>query len=348
MNTENRELLSERERIILRSLIEAHVEDSGPVGSRTIARRYGLGMSPATIRNSMADLEEKGYLHQPHTSAGRVPTDKGYRYYVDELMAMRDLADADRAALLERFRASLREGDLENILDQVVQVVADLSSQLGLALSPHFEMGILQKMEMVSLSEKKLLIVLSIRSGLVKTIVMEVDAAVSASKLAETGRLLNERLYGLSIEEIRKTIRERVHMASKGDPRLLRVIVDEADALFDFSRRDELHLGGATNVFLQPEFADRENLTDLMGLLERRDTIAHMLSQRLDYRGIDITIGRENPSEEMRMCSLLTTSYRVGNAVGIIGLIGPTRMPYSRLVGLLSHMSELTGALLVV
>jgi len=295
----------------------------------------------------MADLEEKGYLHQPHTSAGRVPTDKGYRYYVDELMEKEDLTDAYRAELLERLRSGVREGDLEAVLDQVARAIADLSNQLGLALSPHFEMGILQKLELVSLAEKKLLIVLSIRSGLVKTIVLEIEAVVWPSKLAETAQLLNERLHGLSIEEVRRTIRERVHMVSRGDPKLLRIIVDEADALFDFSRREELHLGGTTNIFLQPEFADRENLTDLMGLLERRDAITHILSQRLAYRGIDITIGRENPSQEMRMCSLLTSSYRVGNAVGVIGLIGPTRMPYSRLVGLLSYVAELTGTLLV-
>ena len=347
MNTDAKEILSERERIILQSLVEAHIAASGPVGSRTIARRYALGMSPATIRNSMADLEEKGYLCQPHTSAGRVPTDKGYRYYVDELMERKDLPESQRARLLERIHLSAREGDVEDILDQVARAIADLSNLLGLALSPHFEMGILQKLEMISLTERKLLLVLSIRSGLVKTIVLEVDVDVSSPKLVETAQLLNERLYGLSIGEIRRTIRERMHMAFRGDAKLLRVIVDEADELFDFSQREELHFGGTTNIFLQPEFEDREHLADLMGLLERRDGITHILSQRLDYSGIGITIGSENFSQEMRMCSLLTSSYRVGNAVGVIGLIGPTRMPYSRLVSLLSCVAELTGELLI-
>ena len=340
------EVLSEREELVLRTLISAYIAMRDPVGSRTISKKGSLGISPATIRNTVSDLEEKGYVQQPHTSAGRVPTDKGYRFYVDHLMPEEGLTDAEKRRLEEEIIARIREGHVEDILDQVSKIIADVSEQLGLALSPRFEQGLFHKMEMVPLTDRKILLALTITSGLVKTMVIEVDSALSPRELQETCQLLNERLHGLSIGEIRGSMEERVRSTSRGNPKLLRIIADEVEELFSFGHADTLYLGGTGNIFMHPEFTDLEKAASLIELLEHREIFISMLGERADYEGIMITIGRENISEAMHPCSLVTARYKLGDVSGIIGLIGPTRMRYPKLTALLRYTADLTEYLL--
>ncbi len=338
--------LSQREEAILNTLIRTYVTTGEPVGSRTVSKS-GLGLSAATVRNSMADLEEKGYLSHPHTSAGRVPTDKGYRYYVDKLMAQEELVEKDLQRIRDNMVVRAWEGNIEGVLEQVSRAVADVSHNLGVALTPRFERGIFQRLEMVHLSESKLLLVLTIKSGLIKTMVMEVDSNISASELEETKRVINERLFGLTVGEIRDSVGERLRSVSRGSPKLLRLLSDSVDTLFKFSSGDDLHFGGAGNFFLQPEFtSDQKGLAALLGLLEERELMVTILDERMDLEGIAITIGNEHWSPELQNCSLLTSRYWVGNVSGIIGVIGPTRIPYARMVPMLQYMTDLTEEIL--
>jgi len=338
--------LSQRERSILDILIGTYIVTGEPVGSRTVSR-IGLGLSAATIRNSMADLEEKGYLMHPHTSAGRVPTDKGYRYYVDDLMSQEELAQVVREQIRKRIEAHIREGNVQALLEQVSKVIADVSHNLGMALAPTFEQGTFRRLEMVLLSESKLLLVLTIESGLVKTMVMEIDSAIRAKDLDDTRRVVNERLSGLTIREIRDSVEDRLRSLSQVSPKLLRLICHSADSLFQFNDGGDLHFGVARNFFLQPEFSsDQEMLASLFDLLEERESIVTMLNDRADNEGITITIGNEHTSPELQHCSLLTSRYRVGNTSGVIGVIGPKRMPYARVVPLVQYVAGLTEAIL--
>ena len=338
--------LSLREEAILNTLIRTYVKTGEPVGSRTISK-LGLGLSAATARNSMADLEEKGYLSHPHTSAGRVPTDKGYRYYVDKLMDEEALVEKDRQRIRDNMVVRFWEGNIEGVLEQVSRAVADVSHNLGVALAPRFERGIFQRLEMVHLSKSRLLLVLTIRSGLVRTMVMEVDSNISASELEETKRVINERLFGLTVGEIRESVGERLRSVSRGSPRLLRLVSDSVDTLFKFNSGDDLHFGGAGNFFLQPEFSsDQKGLAALLGLLEERELMVTILDERMDLEGIAITIVNEHRSPALRNCSLLTSRYWVGNVSGIIGMIGPTRIPYARMVPMLQYMTDLTEEIL--
>ena len=338
--------LSQRERSILDILIGSYIVTGEPVGSRTVSK-IGLGLSAATIRNSMADLEEKGYLMHPHTSAGRVPTDKGYRYYVDDLMSQEELAQVVREQIRKRIEAHVREGNVQILLEQVSKVIADVSHNLGMALAPTFEQGTFRRLEMIPLSESKLLLVLTIESGLVKTMVMEIDSDIRTKDLDETRRMVNERLSGLTILEIRDSVEDRLRSLSQVSPRLLRLICHSADSLFQFSDGGDLHFGGARNFLLQPEFSsDQEMLASLFDLLEERDSIVAMLNDRVDKEGITITIGNEHASPGLKNCSLLTSRYRVGNTSGVIGVIGPKRMPYARVVPLVQYVAGLTEAIL--
>ncbi len=340
------ERLSQREEVILNILIGSYVATGEPVGSRTISKS-GLGLSAATVRNSMADLEEKGYLSHPHTSAGRVPTDEGYRYYVDLLMSQEELVEKERRRIRNNMVVRLQEGNIESLLEQVSRVIADISKNLGVALTPRFERGIFQRLEMVHLSESKLLLVLTIKSGLVKTMVMEIDSDIDVSELEDTKRVINERLFGLTVAEIRDSVEERLRSVSGGSPKLLRLLSDSADSLFKFSSGDDLHFGGAGNFFLQPEFSsNQEGMAALLGLLEERESMVTILDERMDREGIAITIGNEHASPELQNCSLLTSRYQVGSVSGIIGVIGPTRIPYARMVPLLQYMANLTEEIL--
>lgn len=337
--------LSKRERSILDRLVTCYIDTGEPVGSRTLAKT-SMALSAATVRNSMADLEEKGYLHQPHTSAGRVPTDKGYRVYVDAIMGQQQISEEERTRLREMVEAAIRENNIEGLMTQVSRVIADVSHNLGVALTPQFREGRFRSIEMIPLSESKLLLVVTIQSGLVKTMVMEVDARVEADDLESTRRLINERLSGLTIGDILTNVSERLESSSEGSPKLLRLICDRADSLFEFSTEEDLHLVGTGNFFLQPEFSeDRDKLARLYELFEERSQMTAILNDRMG-EGIAITIGEENESPELSACSLLTSKYRMGNVTGVIGLMGPTRLAYSKMVPLVRFMASLTENLL--
>ncbi|MBI2951638.1 heat-inducible transcription repressor HrcA [bacterium] len=338
-------MISRREKMILGAVVDAYVEDGEPVGSRTISKT-GIGISAATIRNTMSDLEEKGFVYQPHTSAGRIPTDHGYRYYVDYLMSSGILMEEQAKKVRDQILAHIREGNVEDILDQVSRVIADVSHHLGLALSPRFEQGTFRRLELVSLTDRRILLVLSIQSGLVKTMAIEVDSPVDPTQLAETAQALNERLSGLTVGELKKSARERLQEV-RGDPKLLRLLVDETVEMFSQSHGEDLHLGGAGNIFLQPEFhQDRQALRGIVNVLEARDPIVNVLESRTEQDGVAITIGNENRSvPEIQSCSVVTSRYRIGTASGVVGVIGPTRMHYIRVSSLVCFVARLTEEL---
>lgn len=333
------EKLSERERLILNSIVENFVRNAVPIGSRYLSKKSGMDMSPATIRNVMMDLEEMGFLTQPHTSAGRVPTDKGYRFYVDSLMLVETLAAAEKQHILEQLRhVSL---SVDTILDAASQVLARVSSQLGVVLSPRFYQGVFDKIELVPIAEKKILMVFTIKSGLVRTIVMEVAAEVAREVLEKTARVLNERLHGLSLQEIKQSLDQRMRHAGDVNPELLERIIGSADLLFSEDGRRGLHFGGTNNIVQQPEFTDHQQLAKILNLLDNREILIHLFEQGEDPEKISITIGDENRDELIKHCSLITASYHIGNINGTLGVLGPTRIRYSKMIALVDFMAKI-------
>jgi heat-inducible transcriptional repressor len=345
--------LTDRERLVLEAVIETYVQTAEPAGSRTIAKRHQLGLSPATIRNTMSDLEAKGFLYHPHTSAGRIPTDQAYRVYVDSLMKPPQVA----AAQSQQIRGELGGGGgeraaIEQILARAAQVLGVLTNELGVAVAPSFEEAVLERLDLVQVSSERLLLVLSLRSGVVRTIFVEVSSQVAAAAVAQVTVVLNERLAGLTLKEIRATLAARLRdaVSDPGSSELLNIFVQEAEELFEVPAvggggGGGVVLGSTGPLTIQPEFATKERLQGLMEVTERRDLLREALAAR-GSDGITITIGQEHTDPRLAPFTLVTSSYRLGPLSGVIGVMGPTRMPYDKIAALVEHTSRLVGELL--
>jgi len=341
--------LTERERAVLEAVIETYVQTAEPAGSRTVAKRYQqLGLSPATIRNTMSDLEEKGYLYHPHTSAGRIPTDLAYRVYVDHLMRPPIVA----AAQAEHIRGELegQRSAVETILSRAAQVLGVLTSELGVAVGPTIEEAVLERLDLLQVSTERLLLVLALRSGAVRTIFVEVPAELAAESVQKVTVVLNERLAGLTLKEIRATLAQRLRDASSAEPgssQLLNIFIQEADELFEVpvANAGPVHLGSTQPLAGQPEFATRAQLQGLLDVTERRDLLRDALSAR-GGEGLTISIGQEHSDARLSTFTLVTSTYHFGPLTGVIGVMGPTRMAYDKIAALVNHTSQLVGELL--
>ena len=343
--------LTERERRILEAVIQSYVETAEPAGSRTLARRFGLGVSPATIRNTLSDLEEKGYLFHPHTSAGRIPTDRAYRMYVDSLVEMAPLAAEERDRLVERILAG--GSAIETVLRCAAQSVGVLTQELGVALGPRLDEIVLEHLDLVRLSADRLLMVLTLRGGAMRTIFVEAPGQLADEAIAEVTVVLNERLAGLRLREIRATSAERLRDGVAGGRQaareLLNIFIQEAETVFDVPIApgdDGVVLGQASVLAEQPEFASGESLRRLIELTETRQHLAQLLRQRSTTPGISITIGNEHADPRLGNLTIVTAEYRAGSLTGVIGVIGPTRMPYEKVISLVGHTSQLVSDLL--
>lgn len=329
--------LSPRERLILNCVVDSHVKNANPIGSRYLSKRYNFGISAATIRNVMNDLEEMGYLRQPHVSAGRVPTDRGYRFYVDSLMPIPLLTRGDRKFIADNIdTASVDEDEL---FETSSQVLSKISSQLGVVLEPRFDQGIFQKMELVSVAHKKILAVITIKSGLVKTVTIEVDSEVNDSVLSETSWIVNERLSGLALDVIIDSIDERLTCNSATCNRLLKVIVRSSNKLFNFRDQENLYFSGTDYIMSNPEFSEREYALRILKLIESKQIVLQYFDE-IEEDNISIKIGEENRQDMFRDYSIISAKYRIGNVTGTLGVVGPTRMHYAKIISLVDYMRK--------
>jgi len=342
------ESLSERELRVLEAVVQSYVESAEPVASRTVARRFGLGVSPATVRNAMSDLEEKGYLFHPHTSAGRVPTDRAYRLYVDALMRSPSFSPAQEERLREDLIA---EGSaISAIIYRAAQVLSVLTQELGVAVAPALDSVVLEHLDLVTIATDRLLLVLQLRSGLARSVFVQVPGTLHPEAVAGIALVLNERLAGLTLREIRQTLPERMRDTAKtsAESELLDIFVATGEQLFDVAgTAPEAVVIGRTSVLAeQPEFATGEKMRELIELTEQREVLRRVLEARTNSVGLTVTIGGENESQSLSRLTLVTAPYHSGALSGVIGVLGPTRMPYEKVVTLVEHTSKLVGDLL--
>lgn len=326
--------------------MQTYIETAEPAGSQTIARRFGLGVSPATIRNTMSDLEDKGFLFHPHTSAGRIPTDRAYRVYVNEIMRMAPPTDEARHTLRSELAGS--RNAVEEIVRRAAQVLGVLTQELGVGVAPALDELVLERLELVPVSSERLLLVFNLRSGVLRTIFVEVPARVSSEAVQEVARILNERIAGLTLSRIRETIGERLRDAGRPAEatELLNIFVAEREEIFDLSDASaSVVIGSAQMLADQPEFASNERMRGLLRLTEGRDLLKQALAGRRRL-GLSITIGSENPDTRLSDFTLVTSSYQAGELKGVIGVMGPTRMPYDKIIGLVEHTSRMVEGLL--
>ncbi len=339
------ENLSTREKEILRALINHYIATAEPVGSQAISRRYIPDLSSASIRNVLQDLEQMGLVEQPHTSAGRVPTDRGYRLYVDALLSPENLTPAEEDKIRTELLADTPTV-IEEILEQTSKVLANVSLQLGVTIAPNFEKGVLTRIQLIPVADRKILVILAVKSGLVRTILLELDSDIRQASLENTEQVLNQRLCGLTLGEIKASKNERLKEVTSGDAKLLHLFLDTTDSMIATLESDQLHLGGTTNILGQPEFKDREKLRNLIQILEEKKLLVELISAKGIQEGITITIGKELPQGGIQSCSLLTSSYQAGGIKGTVGVIGPTRMPYSKLISIVDYTAKLLSEVL--
>lgn len=334
--------LSERESEILESLIKCFTANANPVGSRFLSKKMTTKLSPATIRNVMFDLEEKGLINQPHTSAGRVPTDMGYRVYVNSLMQQRCLTAPEKRAIEARFEILNPNQNL--IMARTSQVLSEISRQLGVVLAPRFEEGIFRRLELIRLSVTRLLVVISIESGLARTVSIELKSVIPEEQIDDTVRKLNERLSGLTLSEIRSSIGRRLDDLAHTDVGLINFFVDSVDSLFTMDLTEEVHVGGMHQVVSLPEFSDMSRTRQMLDLVEnQKQLIMHVLNDSGQSDAVSILIGNENDDRLLKKLSLVSATYQVGGIAGVLGIIGPTRMQYAKMVALVDYVSQVVS-----
>lgn len=331
-------MLDERKRRVLRALTDDYIETAEPVGSRHLVRKFQLGVSPATVRNEMADLEEAGYLHQPHTSAGRVPSDKGYRYYVDELMDRWAPGDMERAAWLRRVRTARLI--MEEVIHEAARLLAEATNYASLVAAPRMAASLFRHIELVPLDANHVLAVIVSDPGFVQHRIVELARPVAPEACSRMAAELNRLLFGVRIGDIGRDMLS-VIKDSLGASDLYDAMADLLTDPLVHEASERVYLEGTLNILSQPEFRNIERARALLALLEARDVLEQVLSVGTRSSGTTVIIGHENPVAEMRDCSVVVSAYTLGGeVVGAIGVLGPTRMEYSKAVGMVQYVAE--------
>lgn len=336
--------LSERERQVLLFIVEQFVTTATPIGSRTLSKGTNLNLSPASIRNVMADLEERGLIGHPHTSAGRIPTDLGYRFYVDSIMPRMELSSDERQFLEQQF-----EDDGASAIHQLIRssshILSRISQQLAVVAAPSLGRGVLQRLELVQVASDKIMVILSIRSGIVKSIMLHIRFAVSREQLDQVSVLLNERLAGLTLQEIRETFADRMREAIADEGDIIRLFIDSSDRLFsERLETDAVCIDGMMTMTQQPEFGDPGRMRSLIELVENQRVIVHLLDSVSGGQSLTIRIGREINDDSLTEYSIVAAPYRFGQLDGTLSIIGPKRMNYPRMTAIVDYLARLMSS----
>lgn len=322
--------LDERKRRILQAIVQDYIATAEPVSSRAICRRYNLGVSPATVRNEMADLEEMGYIEQPHTSAGRIPSDKGYRYYVDWLMEDRELDQAEKATIRAWYAKRMKE--IEEIVSLTTQLLSRITNYTAMMLEPRLDGGKFKYLRLIPLAPTRALLLVVSTSGMVEHQLVEFSTSINPEDLERLSNELTDCVRGKSIQEIiGGNLSELQLQVTRQRQVLGEVLKLLKEALID-SHEEKVYLGGTSNILAQPEFKRADRLEALFGLFEDENHLRHLLREASDNQ-ITVRIGEENLFDVIHDCSIVTATYRIGGrTVGTLGVLGPTRMQYSRVL----------------
>ena len=327
--------LDERKRKILKAIIQTYLETGEPVGSRTISKYTDLNLSSATIRNEMSDLEELGYIIQPYTSAGRIPSDLGYRLYVDELMKEKDKEVAEIKDLMIE-----KTDKMEKVLKQVVKILASNTNYATMITGPTYHRNKLKFIQLSRVTETQLLAVVVVEGNLVKNHIIELREPMDEETVLKLNLLLNTQLNGLSIEEINLAMISRMKEQAGIHSEVISSVIDAvAQAIAVDDEEMEIYTIGATNIFKYPELADSSKASELISAFEEKEALAEFVKDTMDNEkdsentGIQVYIGNESPVKTMKDCSVVTATYDLGGGMqGTIGIIGPKRMDYENVM----------------
>lgn len=329
--------LDDRKKTILQAIIKTYLESGEPVGSRTISKYSELNLSSATIRNEMSDLEELGYILQPHTSAGRIPSDKGYRFYVDQLMNEKlEEINGMKDLLIEK------TDKVETMLKQVAKVLADNTNYTSMVTKPHYKHKKMKFIQLTEVDETHMLAVIVIEGNIVKNRILELEEPVDKEIVLKLNIVLNTFLQGLDLTEINIALIQKMKMQAGQYGNLVNIILDSVAEAISEEDDLEIYTSGATNILKYPELSDTEKASKLLYTFEEKKQLTELITDKMDdeeQRGIQVYIGDETPVKSMKDCSVVTATYEMGEGVyGKIGIVGPKRMDYEKVVSTLQTL----------
>lgn len=333
--------LNERKKSILKSIIDDYVQTAQPVGSRTIARKHELGLGSATIRNEMADLEELGYITQPHTSAGRIPSDKGYRFYVDHLMQIHSLANEEITKIKKAMDERIEE--LNHLVKRVCSIISSITGYTSVVLTPQFSKAEIKSVQFVVVDEKRLLVVVVAGMGIVNNKLVKHDTTLDDNSIALLTNVLNARISGRTIDEVTMPMIMEIQTLTGLPATFVFLVIEAVQECVRRIESTDVYLDGITNLLNYPEFNDLLKAREVLELLNEEDVIAALVKSSLKKsQKLDVKIGSENEIGPMKDLSVVTTLYGIdGKDIGAIGVIGPTRMAYGKVVSSIQFMQDL-------
>jgi heat-inducible transcriptional repressor len=341
------DLLNERAQQLLRVLVESYIRDGQPVGSRTLSRESGLNISSATIRNVMADLEELGFIASPHTSAGRVPTDKGYRFFVDTLLRLQPLDNAAVAQI--RRQLDNPHDSAKTLIGAASQLLSSVTRLAGVVTLPRAEQASITQIEFVSLSEDRVLVVLVLDNREVQNRIIQLSRHFSPDELKRAANYLNEQCRGRTLPQVRQEILRQLKEAHEHMSQMMVDAISMAQHVFTESKEEQLEyvIAGETNLMGAAQISSVERLRRLFEAFNEKRDFLHLLDHSLRAEGVQIFIGHESGYQVLDDCSLVTAPYGTGESVaGVLGVIGPTRMAYERIIPIVELTAKLLGSAL--
>ncbi|MBD3419365.1 MAG: heat-inducible transcription repressor HrcA [Chitinivibrionales bacterium] len=332
--------LTKRETTILEAIVRNYIVHGTPAGSRFLSKNTDLGLSSASIRNVMGDLEEQGFLTHPHTSAGRLPTDKGYRYYVDQIMQLINLP-ANVRTQIKRSLKQCDPTDMHLLLEAASHALSKASRQLGVVLAPRLEQGLFRHVHIFQMASNRYLFNLTIDSGFVKTMVAEIQTEISAERLERACNVMNKLFDGKALNELNRDSCQLYTGVEKYDMGVIRLFIPSLKKMAASPRKEEVYADGETNIMLKPEFADPAQMSSIVEILEEKKLLVHMLEVNdVSENKVIISIGGENSDGQLQSFSIVKTKYRIGNLNGALGILGPKRMPYGYLVSAVDYTAR--------
>jgi len=331
--------MDDRKQKVLLSIIHDFIATAEPVGSRTIAKKYRLGVSPATIRNEMADLEEMGYIEQPHTSAGRIPSQQGYRYYVDYLMKRQELTREEEELIRREYEAKVK--DVGQVIQKTGLLLSQLTHYTAMVLTPRMGTSSFRHIQLVSMQSTKAMVIVIMDNGTVHHRMIEVPRSISASDMETISKVMNAKLQGLTMESIKLTLLKEVYLELARHKHILDLAMELIQDSLALRSEDKIYLGGVFNMLNQPEFHNVEKVKTLLSILEQEDLLHDLLAGGSGGPGVTVRIGGEINNRDIRECSMVVAPYSIcGRRIGSIGVLGPTRMEYAKVVSVVDYMTE--------
>lgn len=331
-------MLNDRKKKILQLIIEDYISTAEPVGSRTIARKYNLGISPATIRNEMSDLEMLGYLEQPHTSAGRIPSAQAYRFYVDSLLEPGALTDNDMALINSWFRE--RRRSIDEIFQSTAKILSRMTQNVSMVLANKSDKAVFRYMKFLPLDDRHAILCIVTDDGNVDNCVVEIPLGMRPEELDYMAGRVSRLLEGKELAEISDTLLGTVHTDIVEDKLLFTSLLNTINKMNRKHQQQRIFLGGTKQLLSQPEFRDMDRVRDLLGILEEEKVVRDLLLAGEDS-GLKITIGSENKFTGIQDCSMVQATYRLnGQVVGTMAVLGPTRMEYSKVISVMDYLHK--------